>query len=191
MADPIWTANYSLAQTPEQNGFTRTLYGEPIVTLTTSGPTANRKVVVDSTSGDCVFTTSQVPTLDSTVGATLEFITSQNGGGDVGCELTFVNKAFGVEVYDNNVIARICQDAAPGELTVDVPTSGNGSDTTWRVTIDDSAQFRLYRNTALTIGPTGIPECIKPFQRVLWWKEGGGTGIFKKMAYYLGGAVAP
>ena len=190
-ADPNWTAQFIFSQAPEANGLTRTLYGTPTVTSITTGSAANRRLIIDSAGGDCVFTTSQVPSLDSTVGATIEFTIAQTGAGDAGFELTFLNRAFGVEIHETSVTVRICQDAAPGEITQSASTALNTTDVLWRLTVDGSSQLRLYRAGTLIIGPVTVPGCVKPFQRVLFWGEGGGTSVWKKVAYYIGGAVAP
>lgn len=192
MPDPVWTQQYNLQQTPEQNGFTRTLSGSPTVTTQTSGPAANRRVEVNSNNGDCVFLTSQVPALDATVGATAESVCSCSGAGNAGFELTFLSRAFLVMVFENRIDVTICRDGAPQPSDEQsIPTASNGSNITLRFTTDGSSNLRVYRNGVLILGPTPLPACVKPFQRVLWWGEAGGTQIFRAFRYYIGGAVEP
>ncbi len=191
MPDPAWTQQYNFQQTPEQNGFTRTLSGSPVVTTQTSGPAGGRRVEVTSTNGDCVFLTSQVPSLDSNVGVTMEMVLSCSGAGDAGFELTFLNIAFLIMVFANRIDLTLVQDEVPGQVDLSIPTATNGVDVEIRATVDGSKVLRLYRNDVLISGPHQLNPCVKPFQRVLWWGEGGGTQIFRALRYYLGGAVVP
>jgi len=192
MPDPVWTASYNFAQTPEGNGFTRTLYNSPVVTLTTSGSPANRKVVVDSTNGDVVFLTSAVPSLDSGVGATAEFQVAVTGAaeGDAGVELTFLDRAVLVQVYPNKIVTSICNDLI-GNQEQTFATASNGTDTLVRITFDATKNLRVYRAGTLVAGPLSTDNCVKPFQRVLWWAESGAVATFKIFRYYIGGAVVP
>ena len=190
MPDPVWTSSYNYAQSPEQNGFTRTLYNDPVVTEITSGNPANRRVEINSNNGDVVFLTSSVPSLDSSVGATAEAVVNVSGAGDAGFELTFLNMGTLIQVLQNSILLSFCNDFG-GYQEFLFSTSPNNVDITIRFTVDGSRQARLYRNTVLIDGPRTIPVCIKPFQRVLWWGESGGTQIFKGMKYYIGGAVVP
>jgi len=192
MPDPAWTAQYNLAQTPEGNGFTRRDYNSPVVTLTTGGQPANRKVVIDSTNGDTVYTTSNVPSLDSGVGATAEMMVSVTGAveGDAGIELTFLDRAVLVQIYPNKIVTSICNDLT-GNVEQTFPTASNGTDTLIRVTFDATKNLRVYRAGVLLAGPLSTAGCVKPFQRVLWWGESGAIATFKQFKYYIGGAVVP
>jgi len=192
MPDPAWTQQYNFAQTPENNGFTRQLYNSPVITLTQGGNPANRNVNVDSTAGDAVFLTSSVPSLSSSIGATAEMIVAVSGAaeGDAGIELTFLDRAVLVLVFPNKVSISICNDII-GNQESEYPTASNSGDTTIRVTFDSNKDLRVYRNAILLAGPLSTANCVKPFQRVLWWVETGAIGTFKALRYYLGGAVVP
>jgi hypothetical protein len=191
MPDPVWTAQYNFANTPENNGFTRIVTGNPIITLTTGGPTANRKVTIDSTNGEVFFVTSNIPSFNSEVGVTCECSVSSNGVGDAGFEVTFLDLAFGLNVYSNSVLLTLCADPPNSFQEVVINTPPNTSQTLFRVIIDSSKKISIYRVGVLITGPHQMLPCIKPFQRFLWWSEGGGTQVFNGMKYYLGGAVAP
>ena len=191
MPDPAWTAQYNFAQTPEGNGFTRQLHNDPIVTLIQGGNPANRRVDVDSTNGDAVFLTSQVPSLDSTIGATIEMTVAVSGAadGNAGFELTFLDRAVLVMVFPNKIGLTVAQDA--GQFDQEIPTASNSGDTEIRVTFDATKALRVYRNDVLIAGPISTQTAVKPFQRVLWWCEAGAIATFRVMRYYLGGAVVP
>jgi hypothetical protein len=187
MADPVWTQQYALNQTPEQNGFTRTLYGSPTVNTVTGGTPSSRKVEILSTASDsCVFSTSNVPAINSSVGITAEIIASCTGAGDAGFECTFLDRYVGVQLYSNKITIVISNGQAESVF----PTAANTADTTVRFTYSPDGTGRVYRNAVL-ISAFAIPAETKPFQRVLWWGEGGGTQVFKALRYYLGGPVAP
>lgn len=190
MADPVWTAQYNYSQTPETNGFSRTLYKTPVVTVVTSGPVANRRVEINSASGDVVFITSNVPSLDPSIGATAEAVVSVTGPGDAGFELTFLTRALMLQVYATGVGLTVCDDIG-GEKHYRVKTAPNNVDTKFRMTLDGSNNVHVYREGSGVIGPVSAEQCEKPFQRVLWWGESSGTQTFKAMKYYIGGAVAP
>lgn len=189
MADPVWSSAYNFGNTPENNGFTRTVNGG-VVTLTTTGPAAGRKVSINSDAGDAVCLTSSVPSLSEGVGATAQAIVAVTGAGDAGFELDFLNHNVQVLIKANSVVISLGDDAN-GNQNTEIPTASNGTATTIRLTVDSSGNIRVYRNTVLIFGPTQWPTSVSPFQRVLFWGEGGGTQVFTQMNSYLGGAVAP
>ena len=191
MPDPAWTQQYAFNQTPEANGFTRTLYNSPVVTEVTSGNPANRRVEIDSTNGDAVFTTSAVPSLDSSVGATAELQVAVTGAadGDAGVELTFLDRAVLIMVFPDKISIEVAQDA--GAFSQEFATASNGTDTLVRVTFDNTKALRVYRAGVLLAGPISTTTAVKPFQRVLWWAESGAIATFKIFRYWLGGAMAP
>ena len=186
MADPVWTNQYALNQTPEQNGFTRVLYSSPVVNAVTTGTPANRRVEITSSTGDAVFVLSNVPSLDISNGATIETTLSCSGSGDAGFELTFQTTHFGIQVYQNSVTV-VVADGLP-EHTID--TSSNSSDTIIRATVSSDNTLRVYRAGVL-VDTRSMPLDNHPLPRVLWWGEAGGTQIFRALKYYVGGAVAP
>lgn len=190
MPDPSWTAQYLFNQTPEGNGFTRTLYGTPVVTEVTSGPPADRRLEIQSDNGNAVFLTSDVPSLDSSIGATGEIEVAVSGSGDGGFELTLLDTVIAVNIFQTFVEV---YSPNPGGTPTYETYSGqdNSPNTKWRVTIDPLKKARLYRND-LEITPIGglqAHTAPKPFQRVLFWGEGGGLAVYKGMRYYQGGAV--
>ena len=191
MPDPNWTLNASFSQTPESNGFTRETYGAPVINQVTTGPQANRRVEVNTDAGGVVWKTSQVPSLDPAIGCTLEYVCSCSGAGNAGIELTFLSRAVMVQVYQNKIVSILASDGIPQQVITEAATASNASDTTVRVTFDSSNNIRVYRNGTLIIGPVAVPVCVKPFQRILWWAEEGGTQIFKQVKAWLGGAMAP
>ena len=190
MADPVWTAQYNYSTTPELNGFTRILYKTPVVTEVRTGPTANRRVQINSASGDAVFLTSTVPALDPVLGATAEAVVNVTGPGNAGFELTFLTKALLLQVYSSGIGLTVCDDVA-GEQFYLRQTPFNNIDTKVRLTLDGSNNVNVYREGSGVVGPVPGGQCTKSFQRVLWWAEGSGTQTFKGMKYYIGGAVAP
>lgn len=191
MPDPTWTLQYNYANTPESNFFTRTLYNIPTINEVRSG--SNRRVEIDSTNGDAVFTSSIVPSLDSDVGATAEFMVNVSGNvnGDAGIELTFLDRAILVQVYPNHVYVGLTGDLETLEYTI--PTASNNSDLLYRITYSGSGDniINVYRGGTLIGGPYNPPVADKTFQRVLWWCEGGAISTWKGMKYYLGGPVVP
>lgn len=188
--DVPWTQTYNWAQSPEGNSFTRTYYGSPVVNEVTGGPPSGRKVEIDSTNGSAVFLTSQVPTLDPTVGTTTEMRVAVTGAGDAGCEMTFLSRVVSLQVFANSVNLYAPQNVGDG-VNITVPTASNGAATLFRFTFDPNSQARVYREGVLVIGPVTIGAVTQPFQRVLWYGEGGGTQTFNVLRYYSGGAVAP
>ena len=191
MPDPAWSFQASFSQLPEANGFTRELYGSPVINAVTTGPQANRRLEVNTDNGGVVFFTTQIPSLSTVSGCTMEFVCSCNGIGNAGIELTFLDRVVTVQVYQNKVQLRMVSDGIPQEVVNEANTAANTSDTTFRVTFDDQNKARVYRNGTIILGPTDVPTCVKPFQRVLWWAEEGGTQIFKQIRFWLGGAMIP
>lgn len=191
MPDPVWTQQYAFNQSPEGNGFTRQLYNSPVVNEVTGGNPANRRVEIDSTNGDAVFLTSAVPSLDSTVGATIEMTVAVSGNenGNAGFELTFLDRAVLVMIFPNKIGLTVAQDV--GQFDQEIATASNAADTEIRVTFDATKALRVYRNDVLIAGPISTQTAVKPFQRVLWWCEAGALATFRVMRYYLGGAVIP
>lgn len=187
MADPVWSGQYNYAQTPEQNGFTRVLYNAPVITLVTGGTPASRRVEVTSNAGDAVFQTTSVPALSVANGATVQIQVQVSGAGDAGYELTFQQLVFQVQVYANRVTVTVPDGT--GEHQVD-SNDNSAATVTVRSTVDATGVLRTYRNTVL-IDTRQLPANTQPFQRVLWWGEGGGLQTFRQMAYYTGGPVAP
>lgn len=185
VADPVWTATYNFGNTPENNGFTRQVNGG-VVTTVTGGTPANRRVEINSTNGEAIFLTSNVPSLNMNVGATVQMTVAVSGTGNAGVELTFLDRAFGIQVYANRITVAILD----GNGAQEVSALANTGDTIIRATVSPDLTLRVYRNNLListkTLGPT-----TQPFQRVLWWGEEGGVQIFRQLAYYIGGAVAP
>ena len=187
MPDPIWTNQYSFSQTPEQNGFTRILYDAPLLTIQTTGPTANRRVEINSDAGSAVFQISNVPSLTTLLGATAEIIAAISGPGNAGIELTFQDRYFGVQVYENRITVAVDDGQGPHEVAAGQSNSGN---TTIRVTVSPDFTLRVYRAGVL-VDTRALPGTEKPLPRVLFWGEEGGTQIFRTLRYYIGGPVAP
>lgn len=198
MPDPTWTDDYNFGNTPESNGFTRTLTGSPVVTEVTSGNPANRRVEINSDNGDAVFLTASVPSLDDLVGATGEFEAQCTGGGDVGFEITMLGTVILVNVFET-FVELYCPagDDPVAQPTISLEYSGqdNTVTTKWRVTIgpEPDQECHLYRDEVeLTpVGGINLNDVTKSFQRVLWWGEGGGTQVLRGMRYYQGGPVVP
>jgi len=141
--DPNWTYVYDLAKTPTANNFTQTFSVNPaLVTIVNTGNPANRRVEINSSSGDAIFITSIIPSLDSVTGATAEFNLAISGPGDGGFELTFLNRAFGINVFQDKVLLDVCGDAQASGVFIEVATPSNTVDTLWRVTWD-GANIRL------------------------------------------------
>jgi hypothetical protein len=192
MPDPTWTEEYNLQSSPEVNGFTRQLDGSPVVNEVTSGNPSQRRVEIDSTNGDAIFVTSNVPAFDKTVGATLEADVQCTGTGDIGFEITFL---------DGVCLAMIWQD----RITIEFPTGQTipgaeyeaaGQDNSTnpvkvRLLAKPDGNFECYRDGVLILGPLPYSDAVRSFQRFLWWGEGGGTQKMRGIRYYLGGAVAP
>jgi len=190
MPDPVWTAAYNYGQTPEQNGFTRQLYGTPSILQQTSGSPANRRVEINSDNGDAIFLSSGVPALSSVLGATAEAVVRVSGAGQAGFELTFLDRAVLVQIFQSRIELTLCQNAPPHQVDVPIPTAANTSNITVRLTYDGT-NIKVWRNGVLIDGPRPLLQCTKPFQRVLWWGEAGGVQVFQSMRYYIAGAVEP
>ncbi len=190
MPDPSWTAEYNTAQSPESNGFTRQLVNSPIVTEVTSGNPSDRRVEIGSDDGDAIFLTSSIPSLDPTVGVTAEALVSCSGAGDAGFELTFLDAAVLLMVYENSVEVSWPSDGTIPSSGVQVPTDTN-TEALIRYLFKSDSTVEVYRDSELIIGPVSVSRPSKPFQRVLWWGEGGGTQTFKAFRYWIGGAMAP
>lgn len=200
MPDPTWTDEYNLQSSPEDNGFGRQLVGIPTIVEQTTGSPANRRVEIQSDLGDVIFTTAAVPSLDEAVGASAEVDVEVTGQGDAGFEFTFLDGAALVNVFSDLVNLSIPQgdDGTPGtELNF---ASNNTVPIRIRLTVDPSRNVRLYRALIADLvwseltnvsTPPVAPVTAKPFQRVLWWGEGGGTQIFRGLRYFTGGPVVP
>jgi hypothetical protein len=195
MPDPVWSSQYNYGQTPENNGFTRELYGSASLNLVTGGQAANRRVEVTSQpGGGYVFTTSNVPSLDGTIGATGEAVCNPgSGAGHCGFEMTFLDRAVFVQIFADRVEVECCGDPPNQHVYLTVQTASNVSDLTWRFTYA-AGQFKVYRSGVL-VADVAAPVCAKPFQRFLWWAEGSGSGVstqtFRALRLYTGGAVQP
>lgn len=192
MPTPAWTAQYDFTKTPAGNGFTQVNYGNPTLTLNQHGTNQNVTITNPTSADSVVFLTSNVPALDSTVGATCEMIASVTGAGDAGFELGFLNQDVQVLLLANSVLVSVATDGIAGNVNTTVATPSNGTATTIRATIDGGANLNVYRNGVLVVGPIALlPFSGHKFQNVLWWGEAGGTQTFTELAYYIGGAVAP
>lgn len=196
MPDPVWTEEYNMGNSPEANGFTRTLQNSPIITENSIGNPANRNVEINSDNGNAIFLTSVVPSLIIPPGATLEAEGSVSGSGDGGFELTFLDCAILVNVFENlvnySMPSGVDNQGNPVSfIEEDVSTASNNTRIIWRVTIDMNRIWNIYRAGVLVAGPISAHFLTKPFQRILWWGEGGGLQTFYSMKYYIGGAVAP
>ena len=188
MPDPNWTSQYDFSKTPEANGFTRSIHGAPVLMLATSGAPANRRVEINSDAGDIVFLTSQVPSLSESLGATAEAVVSVTGG-DAGFQLTFLTCAILVQVHPDKLYVGMPGDPPGGYVNIDIPIVNSGN-VTVRATFSPGRLLRLYRNGVLVGGPYTVPNRSQAYQEVQWWGEGG-FQVWRFMAYYLGGAVAP
>lgn len=186
MPDPVWTNDYSMNQTPEQNGFTRRLYNSPSIQTVTGGNPAQRRIEIGSTGGDAVFELSNVPSLQLSNGATIEVLCSCTGAGDAGFELTFINTHFGIQVYQT-AISVLVNDGQGEHI---VATASNSADTRIRATVASDGTLNVYRNGSL-IDTRTMPADVHALPSVLFWGEGGGTQIFRQMRFYLGGPVVP
>lgn len=184
MPDPTWSFEYDFSKTPEQNLLFRTEYSDPALTLFTHG--GNKRLEINSDSGDMIFTTAFQPTFHEPM--TVEILMSVNGAGDGGFEATMAGKAFAIAVTEDDVSVTLPADISP--YTNTIPTSSNTTDILWRATYDGS-DFRLYRNTSLVEGPESCPNYTYPVQRFLFWGESGGTVVFKKISYSIGTAISP
>jgi hypothetical protein len=187
MPDPIWSFTYNVSASPEAQGFTRFIHEPaPTITIQTTGPSANRRVQVNTDAGgDVSFLTSNVPALNSTAGFTAEALMSVNGVGNGGFEATFLDKDVQVLIYQTK--AQILLNTG---VAGEVITASNASDTLWRATFDGT-HIRLYRAGVLVLGPLLPTVYTSPYQRFQFWAEGGGTVIVKAMKYFIAGAVVP
>jgi hypothetical protein len=180
---------YMFNQTPENNGFTREFYRDPPLTVVnqiTGGNPAERRVEIDSRGGGgCVFFTSSVPSLDASVGVTAEVDVSVEGVGDAGFELTFLDYAILLNIYEESIDVN-----CPGYGNV-VSTDPNTAITKFRLLFKPSHEIEIYRQGVLILGPDLLPSIVKPFQRVLWWGEGNSLATFKGLKYWSGGAMPP
>ncbi len=191
MPDPNWTSEYQFNQPPESNGFTRTIYNTPVVTEVTGGNPSDRRVEINSDTGDCVFITSDVPSLDANTGVTLEASVSCTGSGDAGFELTFLDYAVLIMVWEDRVsISMPRGDNGEPSVEQDIPTAANSSPVLMRFTFDNQRLVRIYRDLSEIHSFTAHPV-TKPFQRVLWWGEGGGVQLFNVLRFWTGGAMPP
>jgi hypothetical protein len=191
MPDPAWTDEYDMGNLPAVNGFTEQDVASPVVTLQTTGNPANRRIEIESSNGDAIFLTSSVPSLDPTVGVTAEAVLSCTGAGDAGFELTFLNAAVLLMVYENSAeVSWPSGPVVPGN-SITVATASNAGDVRWRYLFKPDRNIEVYRDEVLIIGPVPVSDPDKPFQRVLFWGEGGGTQIFREMMYWIGGAMVP
>lgn len=190
MADPNWSSQYNFGQMPEQQGFTRILYGSPVVNTVTTGAAANRRVDITTDAGDCVFVTSNVPALNEAVGITAEASVVVSGSGNAGFQAVFLQFAVELDVKSN--LMRIIM---PGisNTTVDQEFTGqnNTSPVLIRLTVNPAGVVRIYRN-AIQLGNgfqrPSQPQVQQSFQ---WWGEGGGLQSFRALKTYWGGEVAP
>ena len=191
MPNPIWSAEYAFNQAPEANGFTRRESGSPVITEQTSGTPANRRVEINSDNGDAVWATTTVPALDPLVGTTTEFQTRVSGSGDAGVETTFLTFAVLCMVWENmiSVSQPRGDNGDPGGET-EIATASNAVDTLVRFNFSPDRTVTVYRN-GIEIHSFTANVITKPFQRVLWWGEGGGTQVFNIFRYYNGGSVPP
>lgn len=187
MPTPNWSFSYAMAQTPEQNGFTRFIHEPtPSVVLTQSGTPSNRRITVDTSGGgDISFLTSNIPSLNSAIGMTAEALCNVSGPGDLGFEGTFLDLDVQLLIYATKV-----QLITGGGPVAEVATASNSVDTLWRLTYGNNA-INVYRAGALVIGPQVPILYTSPFQRFQFFVEGGSVGIFKSMNYFLGGPVVP
>lgn len=190
MPDPVWSFQYSLTQTPEQQGFSRVFNSgvEPAITLVTGGSPANRRIQVNTDNGgDVSFITSNIPSFNSAVGFTSEALVNVSGAGDAGFEARFVELFCAINIFQDRVYLE------RGDDSVEVATPSNAADILWRLTFDGT-NVRVYRAGSLVIGPVA-PKFFelldRSFQKFQFWAEGGGTVIFKQMKYYIAGAVVP
>src|SRR5574341_700713 len=127
MPDPVWSAQYQMNQAPEANGFTRVLYGAPLVTEVTGGSPAQRRVEIASDAGSAVFVTSSVPSLDDTIGVTAELVARSGAPGNVGFECTFLDRALGVRMYADRIFVDIPGDAPGSGINLEIATAGNAA----------------------------------------------------------------
>lgn len=192
MADPVWTNQYNTALGPEQNGiFTQANVYSVASTINsiTSGNPSNRRleIVGSDVNSGAVWITSQVPTLDPNIGVTIETLVQVSGDNDcnAGYELTFLDRAIGVQVHQNRITIQV-QD---GQGLHTFLTADNSGQTRVRLTYANGIAS-IYRNASL-VGTISVPSVTFPSQRVLYWAEGQGTVIYRELKYFVGGAVAP
>lgn len=202
MPTPSWTFSYNMAQTPEQNGFTRLNQSPPmpVINLVTGGNPANRRIEVTTIAAnpdqgiqanDIVFLINNIPNFDVAIGMTAEALLSVSGVGDVGFEARFIGIAISVSIFQDRVRLE-----APWLSTVptyiEAPTLPNDVNVLWRTTFD-GADARIYRAGVLALGPVAIPLRVAalPQSNFMFWFENGGTGIIKAMNFFIGGAVVP
>jgi len=196
MPDPAWTFEYNMSQSPAQNNFTERLIRSPVVTYQTSGNPANRRIEVDSTNGDAIWLSSTVPSLDLSLGTTMEWLASVNGPvfGDIGVELRFGDRAASVVAYPD-AIDWIINGQGPQPPDVSpIPTPNNGGDVLWRLLLNPSPNptMEVYRAGVQVIAPLSVPlSSTHPFEQILFFCEGGATGIFRELKIFLAGAVVP
>lgn len=196
MADPVWTNQYNSSLGPEQGGvFTQNLtYSDPgTVNSVTSGNPSNRRleIVGNTPSQGALWITSQVPTLDDLVGCTVEVlvqvVSTEIGGigANAGFEMTFLNRAIGVQVHQDRITVQLQDGFGLHEYT----GQDNSVQTLVRVTYVNG-QMKLYRNTIL-LDTLTVPVYNNAFQRVLYWGEGQGTVTFRQLKFFTGGVVVP
>lgn len=192
MPDPNWSFEYNFSNGSLNNGFTRTDYGTPVVDEITSGNPSNRRIEINSDNGDAVYRTTDIPSFDTSNGATGEFDVSCFGTGICGFEITFLDQVILAQVYQSKIsIYSPNGDNATGEFEIEVDTPDNTVVTKFRIVVTNSGQVSFYREGVLVAGPQQLPTVTKPFQRFLFWGEGGGTQTLNGVRFYIGGGVIP
>jgi hypothetical protein len=193
MADPVWTNQYNTALGPEQNGtFTQNLASYSVassINSITSGSPANRRLEITggNVNAGAVWLTSQVPTLDPTIGTTIESLVQVSGDDqcNFGYELTFLDRAIGLQVHQNRITVQVLD----GQGLHIFNTADNSGQTRVRLTYAVGIAS-IYRNAVL-LGTIPVPSSPFQSQRVLYWQEGLGSVTIRELKYFVGGAVAP
>lgn len=199
MPDPAWSAEYNMGQTPEQNGFTLDASSNATITLVTSGNPSLRRIEIDTSGGtQGIYRTTQIPALDEDVGVTVEADVEMSAAasGSAGFELTFLTYAILADVFESvehpdQTVGPGVNINEPGGFDVIAKTDSFTTARKLRMLFHPNKTVELYFDGTQLIGPTAAMTVVKPFQRVMFWGEGGGTQIFRGFRYYTGGAVAP
>lgn len=190
MADPLWSYQYDVNLTPEQNDLTRVLRDSPSVVPVTEGTPANRSIQIDGTNGDVVFITNKVPNLELNFGATVEvtlFLSAAgNPNGDFGVQVGFADRVILLDVFPDRVMIE-----QGDEFPTTIQTAPNNSDVVWRILVAPGGIATVYRNRLLIAGPIQLPVVFsRQPATFMFWCEGGAIGTIKSVKYFIGGAVA-
>jgi hypothetical protein len=194
MADPIWSDQYDYSKSPEDNNYSRVIYSKLDPSPTGADPVITEKsteVEIDSNNGSVVFVTENPVGMEKSKGITVDFTVTVTGVGHAGVELTFMDCAILVQIYESRLEIYCPQGRSKVPWTnQNIATMAN-SNITYRITYDETNGVSVYRGKTKYFGPALTPKIPKPYNRILWWGEGGGKQVFHSFKYYFDGTVVP